>query len=58
MTAEEAAALLGVEPQRVRTDLEAGLPTVEGGRIHLVEYVAWMCLRLTSLTKDAPRGQT
>ena len=57
MTPEEAAAVLGVAPERVCADLEAGLPTVAGGRVHLVEYVAWMCLRLAALTKDAPRGQ-
>ena len=46
LTVEEAAALLRLEAAVVRGHVEAGLPTDGSGRIHLVEYVAWMVQRL------------
>lgn len=62
LSIEEAASLIGVDLDRVRADVAAGLPVVDGPaggppRIHLIEYVAWMCLRLAELTKEAPRGK-
>ena len=46
MTTQEAAALLRVETATVQEHLAAGLPTDERGRIHLVEYVAWLLVKL------------
>lgn len=46
LSIEEAARLLRIDAAAVRRHLAEGLPTDEQGRIHLVEYVAWMNLRL------------
>ena len=46
LSVEEAAALLRIEPAVVRRHIEQGLPVDDAGRIHLVEYVAWMAQRL------------
>jgi predicted ArsR family transcriptional regulator len=50
MTAEQAAALLQVDVQVVRRHLADGLPVDGAGRIHLVEYTAWLLGRLGGRT--------
>lgn len=51
LTVEEAAKLLKLDAAIIRKHLAAGLPLTADGRIHLVEYVAWMVLRLHELSK-------
>jgi hypothetical protein len=46
MTADDAAALLHIEPSTVRAHVAAGLPVDDRGNIHLVEYTAWLIARL------------
>lgn len=46
LTVEEAARLVKVDADTVRRHVAEGLPVDGQGRIHLVEYVAWMVLRL------------
>jgi hypothetical protein len=57
LTVDEAAALLRVEAATVRGHVAAGLPTDERGRIHLVEYVAWMILELSQVPGGAAGGE-
>lgn len=46
ITIEQAAAMLRITPECVRGHVAAGLPTDPVGRIHLVEYAAWLVRRL------------
>lgn len=46
MTAAEAARVLKIDAATVGRHVADGLPTDGQGRIHLVEYVAWMVQRL------------
>jgi hypothetical protein len=51
LAVEDAARLLKIDAAVVRRHIGAGLPTDDQGRIHLVDYVAWMVLRLHELSK-------
>jgi len=46
LTIEEAARLLRIDAETVRGHVAAGLPVDDRGRIHLIEYVAWLVQRL------------
>lgn len=46
LTVDEAARLLRLDAEVIRGHIDAGLPTDGQGRMHLVEYVAWMIQRL------------
>lgn len=42
MTVDQAAALLHTTPEVIREHIAAGLPTVADGRVHLIQYTAWL----------------
>jgi hypothetical protein len=46
MTVDDAAKLLKLDADIIRKHVAAGLPLTPDGKIHLVEYVAWMVQRL------------
>ena len=46
LTADEAAKTLGVPHEWVEEDLEAGAPANPDGTINLVQYAAWLNLKL------------
>jgi len=46
LTVEQLAKLLQVAPAVLRGHLDEGAPSDPQGRVHLVEYVAWLVSRL------------
>lgn len=43
---EEAARLLAIDPDAVRADIEAGLPTNIDGSLNLIIYAAWLNVQI------------
>jgi predicted transcriptional regulator with HTH domain len=49
LTVDEAAALMRSDASTVRRHVEEGLPVDGQGRIHLIEYMAWIIQRLNGM---------
>ena len=47
MRVAQTAKLLNVDAGEIARHVEQGAPTVRDGRLHLIEYVAWLVGRLS-----------